>query len=129
MVTGGSSQSACLRAGGWLFHWLAMARGQLHGEMIDIDDDATCGKNTTVVKLGLLKAQWLMWTLTVCAALVRLDSSESPMFPGSWKLPRVATLSIYFQTFRVSFEYGILTCGPSQLPNAPVQSIPGLKFR
>ncbi|KAF4683700.1 hypothetical protein FOZ62_025352 [Perkinsus olseni] len=56
--------------GGWLFHWLAMTRGQLHGEMVDIDDDAKCGKNTTVVKLGRLKAQWLMWTLTACAALV-----------------------------------------------------------
>ncbi|EER06992.1 hypothetical protein Pmar_PMAR000220 [Perkinsus marinus ATCC 50983] len=70
--------------GGWLFHWLAMARGQLHGEMIDIDDDAKCGKNTTVVKLGLLKAQWLMWTLTVCAALV------------SYSLLGSVVLSIYY---------------------------------
>ncbi|KAF4666359.1 hypothetical protein FOZ61_009838 [Perkinsus olseni] len=51
---------------------VALARKpyDLHGEMVDIEGDAKCGKNTTVVKLGRLKAQWLMWTLTACAALV-----------------------------------------------------------
>ncbi|KAF4715796.1 hypothetical protein FOZ63_001283 [Perkinsus olseni] len=56
--------------GGWMFHWLAIARGQLYGEVIDIDDDAQVGKNTTAVKFGKLRAQQLMLALTVCEILV-----------------------------------------------------------
>ncbi|KAF4703116.1 hypothetical protein FOZ63_025817 [Perkinsus olseni] len=56
--------------GGWMFHWLAMARGQLFGEILDIEDDAQVGKNTTAVKIGGMRSQQLMFALTVCLALV-----------------------------------------------------------
>ncbi|KAF4670335.1 hypothetical protein FOZ61_000524 [Perkinsus olseni] len=55
---------------GWMFHWLAMARGQLFGEILDIEDDAQVGKNTTAVKIGEMRSQQLMFALTVCLALV-----------------------------------------------------------
>ncbi|KAF4691099.1 hypothetical protein FOZ60_016202 [Perkinsus olseni] len=53
-----------------MFHWLAMARGQLFGEILDIEDDAQVGKNTTAVKIGEMRSQQLMLALTVCSALV-----------------------------------------------------------
>ncbi|KAF4701125.1 hypothetical protein FOZ62_000385, partial [Perkinsus olseni] len=42
----------------------------LFGEILDIDDDAQVGKNTTAVKIGEMRSQQLMFALTVCLALV-----------------------------------------------------------
>ncbi|KAF4673014.1 hypothetical protein FOL47_011116 [Perkinsus chesapeaki] len=56
--------------GAWLYHWMVMARGQLHGEIIDIDDDTRVGKNTTAVKIGKHLSHKLMLSLTVGTCVV-----------------------------------------------------------
>ncbi|KAF4685971.1 hypothetical protein FOZ63_021316 [Perkinsus olseni] len=53
-----------------MFHWLAVAQDQLFGEVIDMDDDAKVGKNTTAVKVGKLRAQQLLLVMSLCGMLV-----------------------------------------------------------
>lgn len=53
-----------------MFHWLAMTRSHFYGELIDIDDDAQVGKNTTAVKIGKRRAVQLMLALSLSSAVV-----------------------------------------------------------